>query len=342
MTSGPMRVAAVGTGFFSQFHYDAWSRLPVELVGVCDLDVARAEEIAKKFPGAKSFGDFAQMLDETSPDLVDVITPPPTHSPFVSVLAERKIPAICQKPFCTSLEEAERLVGLLKDTGSLCVVHENFRFQPWYGALKELVNAGRIGTPYQVTFHLRPGDGQGPEAYLGRQPYFQQMPRFLVHETAIHWIDVFRYLFGEVSAITARLRKLNPVIAGEDAGYLVFEFTDGQTGLFDGNRLADHAADNHRLTMGEMLIEGSEGALRLNGDGQIFARAFNTMDWQLHDYPWQNTGFGGDCVYRLQLHVLEHLTSGAPVQNTAYDYLTNLRLEEAVYRSSDENKTIIL
>ena len=36
-------------------------------------------------------------------------------------------------------------------------------------------------------------------AYLERQPYFQTMPRFLVHETAIHLVDVFRFLLGEIS-----------------------------------------------------------------------------------------------------------------------------------------------
>ena len=50
----------------------------------------------------------------------------------------------------------------------------------------------------RVAFRLRPGDGQGPRAYLDRQPYFQTMPRLLVVETAIHWIDTFRFLMGEV------------------------------------------------------------------------------------------------------------------------------------------------
>jgi len=49
---------------------------------------------------------------------------------------------------------------------------------------RHLVDAGRIGMPLHVTFRLRPGDGQGPQAYLARQPYFQNMPRFLIHEPA--------------------------------------------------------------------------------------------------------------------------------------------------------------
>ena len=44
------------------------------------------------------------------------------------------------------------------------------------------------------------------------------MPRFLIHETGIHLIDVFRYLLGEITGVFARLRRINPVIKGEDAG----------------------------------------------------------------------------------------------------------------------------
>ena len=67
------------------------------------------------------------------------------------------------------------------------------------------------------------GDGWGDNAYLDRQPYFQTMPRLLVVETAIHWIDTFRFLFGEVDAVYARLRRINPAIAGEDAGLICFD-----------------------------------------------------------------------------------------------------------------------
>ncbi|MGI9483578.1 MAG: Gfo/Idh/MocA family protein [Hyphomicrobiales bacterium] len=340
MPEKSLRVAAAGTGFFSQFHFDAWLRLPVDVVGVCDLDEARAGVVAGQFDGAGVFTDFEAMLDETSPDIVDIITPPPTHYAFVSAAARRGITAICQKPFCNSLEEAEKLVRLLQEKGALCVVHENFRFQPWYGELKKLIDEGAVGTPYQVAFRLRPGDGQGPQAYLDRQPYFQDMERFLVHETAIHWIDVFRFMFGEVSAVTARLTRFNPAIAGEDAGFIIFEFANGARGLFDGNRLADHAAENRRLTMGDMLIDGSGGAVQLNGDGEIFLRRSGSNQSAQHEYDWQDIGFGGDCVYRLQAHVLAHLTSGRTLWNSAEDYLTNLRIEEAVYRSAEEGITI--
>ncbi len=193
-----------------------------------------------------------------------------------------------------------------------------------------------------MTFRLRPGDGQGPGAYLDRQPYFQTMERFLVHETAIHLIDVFRYLMGEATALFAQLRRLNPAIAGEDAGVIHLDFASGARGLFDGNRLADHAANDPRLTMGEMLLEGSAATLRLDGDGRLWLRRHGEGGEAQVDYDWSTAGFGGDCVYRLQRHVVDHLTNGAPIMNTAREYLTNLRIEQAVYESNAAGRVVPL
>ena len=85
---------------------------------------------------------------------------------------------------------------------------------------------------------------------------------------------VFRFLFGDIKSVFANLSKLNTNISGEDAGIVFFEFKNGIRGLFDGNRLSDHIAEDRRLTIGEMLIEGSKGTIRLNGDGEIFKRDF--------------------------------------------------------------------
>lgn len=342
MSGSPLRVAAVGAGYFSRFHYDAWNRLGVEVAAVCSRTAESAEAAAKEFGIPRSFTDFAGMLDAVCPDLVDIITPPETHLAYIGTAAERGLPIICQKPFTRSLEEAVEAVRLAEEAGVLLVVHENFRFQPWYAKIREIVGSGAIGDVYQVSFRLRPGDGQGEDAYLNRQPYFQKMDRFLVHETAIHLIDVFRYLCGEVVSVTAELSKLNPAIAGEDAGLILFKFENGSRGLFDGNRLSDHVARNRRLTMGEILVEGAEGAVRLNGDGELFLRAHGQNQERKVDYEWEDLGFAGDCVFRLQKHVVECIRQGGKVTNSGRDYLANLRIEEAVYRSSATGKRVVI
>lgn len=336
-----MRVAAFGTGFFSTYHYDSWSRIPgVELVGICvHSNRARGEEFAARYGAKAVYTDPARMLDETKPDLVDIITTPESHAELVGLAAARRIPMICQKPLAPSLADAEAMVEAARATDTLLVAHENWRFRPWNREVGRLIRDGAIGEPYNANFRMRPGDGQGPSAYLDRQPYFQKMPRFLIHETGIHMIDVFRFLMGEIVGVSARLRKLNPVIAGEDSGLVIFDFEGGAAGLLDGNRLADFEADNTRLTMGEMLIEGSEGSIRLDGEARLWLRR-RGQPAREHAYDWNRRGYAGDSVHALQAHVVAHLREGTPVENTGADYLQAVRVEEAVYRSHAEGRHV--
>ena len=336
------RIAVVGGGFFSQFHYDAWARLNVDVVGVCDLDIAVAQTRAETFPDCVAYDDVARMLSEQKPDLLDIVTPPASHLAIIRKTIEAGIPVICQKPFCGGIEGATEAADLMVQSGVPIVVHENFRFQPWYSEIKSQLGNGVLGDVYEGTFRLRPGDGQGPDAYLSRQPYFQKMPRFLVHETLVHIIDVFRYLFGDVASVYADLRQLNPAIAGEDAGVIILTFVDGRRAVIDGNRLVDHVAENRRLVMGDMWIEGSDAVIRLNGDGALFERAHDSNTETAISYRWQNVGFGGDCVYRLNAHVLDCLAAGTTPMNTAPEYIKNLQIVEAVYRSNDDGARIDL
>lgn len=334
-----LKVACLGAGYFSQFHYGAWARIDgVELVGACDLDLSAAQNT-----GLRAFSDLPEMLAATRPDILDVIVPPPGHSAAIKHALAQGVPTIiCQKPFCRDLQEAETITALAEAAGALLIVHENFRFMPWYRRIKAEIDAGRIGRPLQATFRLRPGDGQGPRAYLDRQPYFQSMPKFLIHETGVHWIDTFRFLFGSPTAVYADLRRINPAIAGEDAGLVLFDHPDGMRALFDGNRLCDHAADNTRRTMGEALFEGTEGSLTLMGDGRVDFRAFGRQEVEtvLPPDTWQ--GFGGDCVRHLQEHIVKALHRGASPENTAREYLEVIRIKDAIYRSDEASRKITL
>ncbi len=338
MTS-PLKVAGVGAGFFAQFQYESWNRLrDAELVAICDQERTKAVAAAQKFGVPACYGSANDLLAGESLDILDIAAPPSAHLELIRLAAGRVPTIICQKPFCGSMAAAQEACSLARAAGSTLVVHENFRFQPWYRECKRQLNGGALGEIYEIAFRLRPGDGQGPRAYLDRQPYFQKMERFLLHETAVHLFDVFRFLMGEVEAVFADLRRLNPAIAGEDAGMVLLRFASGARGLFDGNRLADHVADNRRLTMGEMLLDGEAGALRLDGDGRLFHRGHGSNAEREIAYEWQDQGFGGDCVHAFQAHVLAHLRRGAPLENKAEDYLTNLRIVEAAYRSNESGR----
>jgi predicted dehydrogenase len=335
-----LNAAVIGAGYFARFHIDAWQRLDdVQLAGVVEIDQQRRETLKTQYPDTA----VVSKLDDLpqAPDIVDIATPPTTHEQQIrTALQQTAALVICQKPFCGSLEAAQRLVEHVGMHHQRIVVHENFRFQPWYRTLKALLHEQIIGEVQQASFRLRPGDGQGPDAYLARQPYFQQMPRFLIHETGIHFVDVFRYLFGEPADISADLRRLNPHISGEDAGTFTFSYDNGLRVVFDGNRHLDHAAANTRKTMGEMLIEGTAGTLTLDGEGNIRHRPFGTVQPVEIAYDYNDTGFAGDCVYLLQAHIVDHLCNGMPLENKASDYLQNQRLEALIYESHERRCTL--
>ncbi|MEM7720418.1 MAG: Gfo/Idh/MocA family oxidoreductase, partial [Pseudomonadota bacterium] len=321
----PVHVACVGAGYFSQFHYESWKRMDeVWLVGACDCDLTRAEAT-----GLPAYDCLEAMLEKQGPDLLDVILPPAEQAKALRTAIDAGIKwIICQKPFCQSLEEAQNIIAEAKAAGARIIVHENFRFQPWYRRIKSALDTGLLGQVQHLTFRLRPGDGQGADAYLDRQPYFRDMPRFLVHETGVHWVDVFRYLVGNPSAVYADLRQINPVIRGEDAGYLLFEHPGNVRSVLDANRHLDHQSDNLRRTMGEALIEGTNGTLTLKGDGSVWHRFFGETQETLFAQPDAWDGFGGDCVHALQSHVVFGLLDGRPLENEAKDYIYVIRIEE--------------
>ena len=331
-----LRGAAVGAGYFSQFHFDAWSRIDeVDFVAVCDVDGANAERAANEYAIPEQFADFATMLDKVKPDFVDIITRPDSHLELVKQAADRGIPIICQKALAPSIDEARQIVHVAQAAGVPLMVHENFRFQPWYREIKRLIRDGAVGDRlHSIAFQCRTGDGWQPDAYLSRQPYFRQMPRLLIFETGVHFVDTYRYLAGEIDGVYASLRKLNPDIVGEDTGMVLFEFASGAQGIWDANRFNEPTSPEARFTFGEALVEGNGGSIRLSGDGQLTLQQLGDSPQPIN-YRVENRGFAGDCVYATQRHFVECLQSNTPFETSGLEYLKSLSVVEAIYQSAD-------
>ncbi len=339
-----LNIAVVGLGYFSQFHLAAWAGSQgIGQISVTDPKPNRVAWAVKDY-GVTGYADAASLLGEMAPDIVDIVAPPTAHATLIDRFSHPGRVIICQKPFCQSLAEAEAVVAQAEAKGVTLIVHENFRFQPWYRALKRELDTGRLGHVYQCRFALRPGDGRGERAYLERQPAFRDMPRLLIHETAVHFVDLFRWLFGDIRDIYADIQRLNPVIAGEDAGLMVLTHDSGTKTVFDGNRLSDHATDNPRRTMGEMDIEGEKGTLRLDGYGHLWFRPFGERDdVQIPiDEPVDDSSFGGGCVNALIQHVLLAVAGERALENEARDYLDVIKSVDAAYESAAKGKKIEL
>ncbi|MFH5831346.1 Gfo/Idh/MocA family protein [Halalkalibaculum sp. DA384] len=331
----------VGAGYFSQFHYDAWSRInEVDIRAICDLNEDKAQEVAEKWGIPRVYKNAGEMLDKEKPDFVDIITPPSTHLELTKLAADLHVSVICQKPLAPTYEEAKSLVDYTKEAGIRFMVHENWRFQPWYRQIKRMIDAGEIGEHLHTLYsRMRTGDGWGKDAYLDRQPYFRTMPRLLIYETGIHFIDTYRYLAGEVDSVYARLKQFNKEIKGEDAGIVQFNFSSGAMGLYDGNRYNESIYADNRYTFGEVTVEGNGGTLRLDGKGNLSIQKLGEPVKPV-EYEHHRKGFAGDSVYFTQMHFLNGLINDSPFETNGPNYLRSLNIQEAIYKSAEKNSVV--
>ncbi len=336
-----MKIACIGAGYFARFHVEAWTRMSdVELVAICDSDAKKAQSLAEEFGVKHTVGNVDDLLKIPDLDAIDIITPPSTHLELCKkIIAEGK-DIICQKPLAPTLQEAQEMAALALSGGVRLMVHENFRFQPWYRKMKELLDGDIIGdTIHTIRLQIRTGDGWGDDAYLDRQPYFQTMPRLFIYETGIHYIDVFRFLMGEISSVYARLRKLNGVIAGEDCALVLFDFENGTQGVLDGNRYNEPNYPDPRYTFGRTLVEGNKGSIRLYYDGRLTVQLLGEEEKEI-EYKHENKNFASDCVYATQRHFVHCIKNNLPFETDATEYLKNLQVQEAIYESSAQRKEI--
>ncbi len=320
-----MKGVGLGAGYFSHFHYEAWGRIPeVEITAICD----RVGSKAKVFNAPSHYTDWREMIDREKPDFIDIVTPPDTHEEVCRHAAERGIAIICQKPLAPSFEASERIVEATR--GVRFMVHENWRWQPWYRKIKQIQREGTIGDFTHIHFLMRMGDGWGEGAYLDRQPFFREYPRLLVYETGVHFIDTFRYLLGEVTDVYAHLRRLNPVIQGEETGQVFLRFESGATAIWDANRYNEVESQSPRYTFGEMRIDAMGGHLTMDMEANLRMKRLGEPAFNVQ-YSHENVNFAGDCVYALQRHFVDCMRSGAPFESNGDDYLRTLRVVEAIY-----------
>jgi predicted dehydrogenase len=336
-----LKGVCIGAGYFSHFQYEAWTRIPeVEIVAFCNRDQERAQVLRDRFGLRHWYADYREMFDAERPDFVDVITPPPSHRAICAEAARRGIHIICQKPLAPSFAEAQAIVEDARRSGVRFMVHENFRFQPWYREIKRLLKEAAIGdTMHSLNLRMRMGDGWGPRAYLERQPYFRDYPRLLIYETGVHFIDTFRFLAGEIRRVSAWLRRLNPVIQGEDCGVVVLEFASGAVGILDANRYNEAAVANPRYTFGDLLVEGNGGSLRLSGDSRLTWQPLGNREQEI-PYERADRNFAGDCCYFAQRHFVDRMLDGRAFETNGEDYLRTLAVQEAVYQSAESSAPV--
>ncbi|WMT91947.1 Gfo/Idh/MocA family oxidoreductase [Pelagibacterium sp. H642] len=327
MSEKNLRVGLLGCGHISRDHLIAWANCPgADVVAVCDPVEDRAAAQAEAFSITAVYTDPAKMMAEADLGAVDIVTPRHTHAGMIRLAAENGLHALCEKPLCPTLEQAEALVAEIGDRVRV-MVNENWRYREYFEQIRMWIAEGRLGTITQARIALwrsnmlpRP-DGMVPA--LSRQPFVAKEERLLVAESLIHELDTVRSLFGELRVVAARLGRYSDRIIGEDAAAILLEADAGHAVVVEGVMTsAGHAfrAPNR------LEIAGTRASVTLDG---ARLRLHGPEEDETIEYDENKVRQG--CFDGAIAHFVEGLATGKPFLTSARDQINTLRLLEDVY-----------
>jgi predicted dehydrogenase len=331
--------ALIGCGFFAVNQMHGWKDVEgAEIVAICDRDPERLRIVGDQFGVERRYADAAALFADGGFEFVDIATTVASHRALVEMAAGHKVPAICQKPFAKTLSDAKAMVKACRDAGIPLMMHENFRWQTPIQAVRSVLESGVIGTPFWGRLSFR----SGYDVFSG-QPYLAEGERFIIEDLGIHTLDIARFLLGDVKTLTARTKRVNPRIRGEDVATILLDHESGVTSIVDVSYATKLATEPFPETLVE--IDGSEGTIRLsqgyrlevtNGNGtSITDVSPKLLSWASR--PWHNIQ---ESVYAIQQHWAERLAEGLETSTSGADNLKTFALVEAAYQSAATGKTV--
>jgi len=334
MNSESLRGALIGCGYASGFQLEAWKRIPeVEIVAVSSRDVENARRRAKEFGIPQIYTDYRKMLDSERIDFVDVSTPPMVHLEMIRESAERGLHILCQKPIADTLHELKKMIEVCSLADVRFMVNENGRFQPWFRKMKEILNTGMLGKPFHAFFscHARM---TLPEFNAGNQSHlFSRMPRLVVYELGVHYLDTLRYLFGEAISLYALMNQIGKGIQGEDVASLAIRFEEVQALVEMSWAAIPPRKYDRKASWGEYCITAEKGTMLLETNGLFHLRTDTDVD------EIQFPGDGELLGYQsAQQHFANCMLSGEPFETSGTETLKTMELVFGAYESARKNK----
>ena len=234
-----MRLGFIGAGAIARRHIEALLGDGIEIAVVCDVDEARASDLAS-FAGAKASTSWQATLDADELDAVFVCTPPTHHvDPAVASL-ERGIAVYLEKPLARGLEDGRKIVDAWQRSGAVCAVGYQWRSLDILPMLREQIGDDVPGM--LVSRSYGPTEpGRSDTLIAGADPagsWFVDPKRSggILFELGSHDIDLQCALAGPVVSVQAASATGHLALAGaattglDDAVAVTMRFASGALG----------------------------------------------------------------------------------------------------------------
>ncbi|HWE37560.1 MAG TPA: Gfo/Idh/MocA family oxidoreductase [Isosphaeraceae bacterium] len=341
-----LRGGLIGCGFVSQYHLAGWADVPgARLVAVCDLLPERLDWARRYAPEAQAFTDAAAMLEAFEDgesgklDFVEVCTRPESHRELVELAARHGAHVLCQKPAALVRWDLRAMIDACDAAGVRLMFHENWRFRPWYRALKDEIDAGAVGRPIRIRLAHRDTRAIRPEGFA-EQPYLADLPRLILMEMGCHLVDTARYLMGEVREVAAMLGRFGEGHPGEDVATLNLRFASGALGLLDISWCAPADLARPEWALNQTVVEGTAGTLRLVADGSLeHVSPRGQLSRRAVPLPPEERVYL-DGYNATQAHFIAGLLDGREHETHGTETLKTMDVIWAGYRSAEEGRVI--
>jgi predicted dehydrogenase/nucleoside-diphosphate-sugar epimerase len=249
------RVGIIGAGYVSAHHLRALKSLPsVQVVGVADLDLAKAQAAAKTFGLPGAYGSVEELL-ASGVDVVHVLTPPVSHAALSIQALQAGVHVLVEKPMAETPEECERMMAAASSSGrTLGVVHSG-RMDPIVQRGVEIARRGVIGTVLSIDFHRSsdyapwPGGGKLPPQYRKGSYPFQDL--------GVHGLAIAEAFLGQVKSAKIDFRS-----TGLDPNLLFDEWTAMVDCELGQARL--YLSWNVRPIRSQVIVHGTRGVLQID------------------------------------------------------------------------------
>lgn len=261
----------------------------VSVVGACDPDAARCEMTTAKF-GVPAFSNFDEMLAAARPELVIIGTPPSTHADYCLRAIAAGAHVLCEKPFVSTLAEADRVMAAALTAGRSVALNHEFREMPIFRAiLDELSLPGTGDVSFVQVWQLMDLPPRTEAGWRG------QLLQRTLYEAGVHLIDFLMVLFGEKPVtVQATTSACDAGEEGADAVVLVtLGFSRGRLAQVTQNRLCKgegHYFDVRAETARSSLRASFGGRARLSAGLYRSTAPHARFEYGVSGIAWKEVG----------------------------------------------------
>jgi UDP-N-acetyl-2-amino-2-deoxyglucuronate dehydrogenase len=329
-----LNFALIGCGRIAQRHAEHISKIG-KLVAVCDIDLAKARDLAAKFQ-AEPYQYIDDLLQNTpSLDVVSICSPNGLHAEHSIKALKAGYHVLCEKPMAISVPDCGEMIKAAEHANRRLFAIKQNRFNPPVEAVKAAIESGKLGKIYSV--QLSCFWNRNPDYYANSWKGTKDMDGGTLFTQFSHFIDLLYWLVGDIKTAQAFTGNFahQDIIEFEDTGAVIVQFYNGAIGTIN------YTVNSYQKNMeGSLTIFAEKGTVKIGGQYLNELEYQNIEGYRIENLPegnkpnnygnYQGSMSNHDKVYE---NLVDVLTNNASISTSAFEGLKTVEIIDKIYSS---------